>query len=199
MSGSLTLDGSEIWEGAVSTSTLRQRWKRNRHSISQRSVRANVRAHTVKLSSVHEFGSLSCHCVFDVAYVVKNHHSRVELDATKISIVSEGVEMSSTQLFCMDLAHVSYDTSSIDGRGFVQIQLSSIPIVISNKIGQAAFWAAQQWQSIGMQANDLGASVAGSMSREARQRRKDEERQRKIESSMSTFMLTFACPGTTLL
>jgi hypothetical protein len=185
VSGSLTLDGSEIWEGAVSTSTLRQRWKRNRHSISQRSVRANVRAHTVKLSSVHEFGSLSCHCVFDVAYVVKNHHSRVELDATKISIVSEGVEMSSTQLFCMDLAHVSYDTSSIDGRGFVQIQLSSIPIVISNNIG--------------MQANDLGASVAGSMSREARQRRKDEERQRKIESSMSTFMLTFACPGTTLL
>ena len=199
ISGSLNLDGSEVWDGSVSASQLRARWKRNRRQISNRSISVTVCAPEMKLTSVHEFGSFSFRCNLSALCIVRNHHTKMEIEVTEGSMASEGVETTATQLFSMNRAVVSYDTSSIDGRGFVQVNLGTIPIVVSNVIGQAAMWAANQWLDIGMQATDFGATVKKSMSREMRQKQREIDRKKKIEMSMATFITIFKCAEVELL
>lgn len=193
VSGSLLLDGSENWDTEISIARLRKRWKRNRLNILTRRAQMTLEAQDLTLSSVHEFGSLNFRCAVRCSYNINNHHNSVEIHAQRLSLYSDSVKADALQIFYVNQAQIRYDTSSVDGAGFIQFNSNRIPCVMSNKTAQLITWAVDEWYDIGVKISSLGSSILQTVSERLQKQRED--RRKKLESSMSTFILTVSCNG----
>jgi hypothetical protein len=194
VSGSVNLDGTEVWDSGVSSSKLRARRRRLRRQRGARALRATIQAHELQVTSVHSFGSFTFEFALSLATTVQDHHTRFEVEGKRISLLSVGVEEKATQLFFMPQAVVMYDTSSDDGRAFVQVDLGPVPIVLSNSIGKAAFWAGNQWRDVAKSAGQLASELAKAEPKEMRKRRLEMERKRRQEAAMATLITNIQCP-----
>lgn len=199
VSGSVNLDGTEVWDSGLSSSKLRARQKRQRRQRGVRVLRATIQADHLQLTSVHSFGSFTFEFGLSLATTVQDHHTRVELEGKRISLLSVGVEDTATQLFYMPQAVVEYDTSSDDGRAFVRVDLGPVPIVLSNRIGKAAFWAGNQWLAVAKSASQLGSELAKAEPKEMRQKRLELERERRHAAAMATLITSIKCPEVEVL
>ena len=194
VSGSVNLDGTEVWDSGMSSSKLQARRKRLRRQRGARALRATIQADELQVTSVHSFGSFTFEFGLSLAATVQDHHTRFEVEGKRISLLSVGVEATATQLFYMPQAVVMYDTSSDDGRAFVRIDLGPVPIVMSNRIGKAAFWAGNQWLAVASSAKQLGAELAKAEPKEVRKKRLELERRRRQEAAMATLITSVHCP-----
>ena len=199
VSGSMNLDGTEIWDSGLSAARLKARRRRKRKAGGASVLKATIQAHEVQVTSAHTFGSFTFEFEMSSVYCVQDHHTRVEVEGRRISLLSLGVEETSTQLFYMDQATVSFDTSSDDGRAFVQAELGPMPVVLSNKIGQAAFWSANQWISVGQSATSLASELQKAEPKEVRKERLELERRRRQDSSRATLITNVQCPEIEIL
>jgi hypothetical protein len=194
VSGSVNLDGTEVWDAGGGSMKMKARRKKLRQRREHRVFRATVQAHELQVTSVHSFGSFTFEFALSLDTTVQDHHTRVEVEAKRISLLSFGVEEEATQLFFMPQAHVTYDTSSDDGRAFIQVDLGPVPIVLSNRIGKAAYWAANQWLDVAKAGSELAGELAKAEPKEMRKRRLEQERKKRQEAAMATLITNIQCP-----
>lgn len=194
VSGSVNLDGTEVWDAGASSKTMKARRKRLRKKREHLVFRAAIQAHELRVTSVHSFGSFTFEFALSLDTTVQDHHTRVEVEGKRISLLSFGVEEEATQLFFMPQAQVMYDTSSDDGRAFIQVDLGPVPIVLSNRIGKAAYWAATQWMDVVKAASELARELSKAEPKEMRLRRLEQERKKRQEAAMATLITNIQCP-----
>jgi hypothetical protein len=195
VSGSMTLNGTEIiWDGALSTS-FRARHKQQRQRR-KRNIDAAISAPTIRMSSFHKHGNISFVFGVESKYLVEGQHKRLEIDASgiELSCQREGEE-APVQLLFLDSFKTSYDTTSSSlGTGAVQVNLGRVPVVMSNSIGQAIYWAVSDWLVIYKKAFELIAELKKAEPIESRRARKEAENKRRQEAHMTTFVANLQCP-----
>ena len=193
VSGSINLDGSEVfWDGALSNS-FRERRRQNKVAR-QRNIDATIIIPEIRCTSFHAHGNICFVFGISSKYLVTGLHRRLTAEVSNIDLSCRGTDEISTSLLFIDSVTVSYDTTSSNlGTGAVQVHLGRIPVVMSNSIGQAVMWALSEWQVIVQKAGVLAAEFRKAEPPELRRQRIEMERKKRQEASMTTFVANLQC------